>query len=196
MQNNWGRIRPLISQFTLNLNPNDEQFVNLDWFDRTIIGQRRNLADLLRLQTTGFVWAATGVDQTIPADIPLRKTDLDADTSWQGFTESAPFATDDLAFDVLAAGMARAGDAPILLINEPMFVSDGRNSDRRYNSFYPIWAYDLYREMLMETAVTHNWPYLDLWNSIPPEEFTDHTRPPDAKRDKTAGRTVNHRLSR
>ena len=79
----------------------------------------------------------------------------------------------DLAFDVLAAGIARAGDVPVLLINEPMFVSDGQNSDVRYNSFYPIWAYDLYREMLMETAVTHNWPYLDLWDSISPEEFTD-----------------------
>jgi hypothetical protein len=24
-----------------------------------------------------------------------------------------------------------------------------------------------------EAAVTHNWLYLDLWNSIPPTEFTD-----------------------
>jgi lysophospholipase L1-like esterase len=27
--------------------------------------------------------------------------------------------------------------------------------------------------MLMETAVTHNWSYLDLWNAVPAEEFTD-----------------------
>jgi hypothetical protein len=181
VQNNGGRIRPFITQYALNLNPNDEQFIEPTWWDRTIIGQRRNLADLLRLQTTGFAWAATGIDQAIPADIPLRQTDLDADTSWQGFTDSAPFTKDDLAFDVLAAGMARAGDVPVLLINEPMFISDGQNSNLRYNSFYPIWAYDLYREMLVEklvlseaeAAVTHNWFYLDLWNSIPPAEFTD-----------------------
>lgn len=173
VRHNGKRLRPLISQFTLNLKPNNAQFVEPDWWDRTIIGQRRNLADLLRLQTTGFAWAATGIDQAIPADIPLRKTDLEADTSWQGFTESAPYTKDDLAFDVLAAGMARAGDVPVLLINEPMFISDGANSDLRYNSFYPIWAYDLYREMLAETAVTHNWFYLDLWNQIPPTEFTD-----------------------
>jgi hypothetical protein len=181
VQNNGERIRPFITQYSLNLNPNNEQFVNPDWWDRTIIGQRRNLADLLRLQTTGFAWAATGIDQAIPADIPLRQTDLKADTSWQGFTESAPFTKDDLAFDVLAAGMDRAGDVPVLLINEPMFISDGQNSDLRYNSFYPIWAYDLYREMLAdelvlsqaEAAVTHDWSYLDLWNSIPPAEFTD-----------------------
>ena len=173
VQHNGERIRPFITQYALNLNPNDSQFINPTWLDRTIIGQRRNLADLLRLQTTGFAWAATGIDQAIPAEIPLRKTDLDADTGWQGFTESTPFTKDDLAFDVLAAGMGRAGDVPVLLINEPMFISDGINSDLRYNSFYPIWAYDLYREILAETAVTHNWRYLDLWNSIPPEEFTD-----------------------
>ncbi len=173
VRHNGGRIRPFITQYSLNLSPNDAQFIEPNWWDRTIIGQRRNLANLVRLQTTGFAWAATGIDQTIPADIPLRQTDLDADTSWQGFDESAPFTKYDLAFDVLAAGIARAGDVPVLLINEPMFISDGQNSDVRYNSFYPIWAYDLYREMLMETAVTHNWPYLDLWNSIPATEFTD-----------------------
>ncbi len=173
VQHNGGRIRPLITAYHLNLNPNDEQFINQNWLDRTLIGQRRQLADLLRLQTTGFAWAAAGIDQAIPTDIPLRQTDLDADTSWQGFTPAAPFTADDLAFDVLAAGMARAGDVPVLLVNEPMFISDGANANLRYNSFYPIWAYDLYREMLAETAVKHNWLYLDLWNNIPPAEFTD-----------------------
>ncbi len=173
VRNNGGRIRPFITQYSLTLTPNDAQFIEPTWWKRTIIGQRRNLADLLRLQTTGFAWAATGIDQAIPDEIPLRQTDLDADTSWQGFTESTPFTKDDLAFDVLVAGMAHAGNVPVLLINEPMFISDGQNSDMRYNSFYPIWAYDLYREMLVGTAVTHNWPYLDLWNSIPPTEFTD-----------------------
>ena len=33
----------------------------------TIVGQRRSLADLIRLQLYGFSWAATGVDQVIPA---------------------------------------------------------------------------------------------------------------------------------
>lgn len=173
VQHNGERIRPLISQFTLNLDPNDTQFIEPDWLDRTLIGQRRQLADLLRLQLVAPAWAATGIDQAIPADIPRRKTDLDADASWQSFTDAAPFTTDDLAFDVLAAGIARAGNVPVLLVNEPMFISNGANADLRYNSFYPIWAYDLYREMLAETAVTHNWLYLDLWNSIPPAEFTD-----------------------
>ena len=54
-----------------------------------------------------------------------------------------------------------------------MYVSDGENSDARYNAFYPRWAYDQYREMLAETATTEGWKYVDLWDAIPPEEFTD-----------------------
>jgi hypothetical protein len=34
--------------------------------DRTLIGQRRNLADLIRLQIYGVLWAATGIDQYYP----------------------------------------------------------------------------------------------------------------------------------
>ena len=173
VQTNAERIRPLISQYAIKLDPNNQQFNEQNWWDRSIIGQRRNLADLLRLQTTGFAWAATGIDQAIPDDIPSRQTDLKADTSWQGFSESNPITAADLAFDVLTAGTARAGEVPVIIVNEPLFTSNGQNSDVRYNSFYPIWAYDLYREMLAETAVAHNWHYLDLWNAIPSEEFTD-----------------------
>jgi hypothetical protein len=54
-----------------------------------------------------------------------------------------------------------------------MFVSNGRNSHLHYNSFYPRWAYDAYRELLTETAQTNNWHYLDLWDAIPADEFTD-----------------------
>lgn len=78
-----------------------------------------------------------------------------------------------LTFDVLAAGVAAAGDKPVWIINEPMFISNGHNSDLRYNAFYPRWAYDQYRESLAETAAAEDWNYLDLWDTIPPDEFTD-----------------------
>jgi hypothetical protein len=172
-QNNAERVRRLIVEYGLDLDVEDGRFANPTFFDQTIVGQRRNLADWLRLQAYGFSWAATGIDQAIPADIPLRATDFEADLSWQSFAQPVTLTSDDLAFDVLAAGVAIAGDVPILLINEPMFISDGENSDLRYNAFYPRWAYDQYREMLGETAVAQSWPYLDLWRAIPPEEFTD-----------------------
>jgi hypothetical protein len=87
--------------------------------------------------------------------------------SWQTYEQETTLTSDDLAFDVLAAGIARAGDVPVLIINEPIFVSDGRNSDLRYNLWYPRWAYDQYRALLAEQATTYGWHYLDLWDAVP-----------------------------
>ena len=173
VQNNPERVRQLIEEYDLDLDAQDGRFVDPTFLDRTMIGQRRNLADLLRLQTHGFSWSTTGIDQAIPDKIPLRTSDFEEDLSWQTFTGPTTLNAEHLAFDVLSAGMDIAGDVPVLLINEPMFISDGENSDLRYNAFYPRWAYDQYRDLLAETAVAQNWLYLDLWDAIPPEEFTD-----------------------
>jgi hypothetical protein len=61
----------------------------------------------------------------------------------------------------------------VLLINEPMFISNGQNSDLRYNSFSPRWAYDQYHDLLNDKAKENDWHTLDLWDSIAPDEFTD-----------------------
>lgn len=141
------------------------------FFDRTLIGQRRPLADLLRLQLYGVLWAATGLDQYYPETYDLRAEDLDPDATFYDLPN--PLTLDTLAFDALAAGMEMAGDVPILLINEPMFVSAGANSDIRYNFYYPRWAYDQYRTLLTDQAAEHGWQFLDLWNTIPNSEFTN-----------------------
>jgi hypothetical protein len=60
-----------------------------------------------------------------------------------------------------------------MIINEPMFVSSGTNSDLRYNAFYPRWAYDQYREAISAQAQMARWNFLDLWNVIPPDNFSD-----------------------
>lgn len=177
VQNNAPRVRSLIDRYQLNLDPNDARFVDPDFLGKTIVGQRRNLADWLRLQTLGFAWAATRIDQFIPDQIKLRQSDFEKDVSWQSFKEPTTLTENDLAFDVLGVGVKMAGDAPngvpVLLINEPMFISSGQNSDLRYNSFYPRWAYDQYRALLNDKAVANNWHTLDLWDSIAPDEFTD-----------------------
>jgi hypothetical protein len=54
-----------------------------------------------------------------------------------------------------------------------MFVSNGQNSELRYNSFYPRWAYDAYREWLAAETAEHGWDYLDFGTGVPPDEFTD-----------------------
>jgi hypothetical protein len=173
LHENAGRVRALIDRYGLALDPADPRFVDRAFPQETIVGRRRDLADLLRLQTYGLAWAATGSDQAIPDEIPPRQSDLEADESWLDIDDRRPLTDDDLAIDVLRAGFERAGAIPVVLINEPMYVSDGANSDVRYNSFYPRWVYDQYREMLAELAAAEGWTYLDLWDAIPPEEFTD-----------------------
>ena len=170
---NPNRVRELIEQYDLGLDLSDSRFVDRSFVQESIIGRRRELADLLRLQAWGVAWAATGLDQAIPEEITLRKSDFEPDDSWLDITEPRTLTDDDLAFDVLVGGGSRAGTIPLIIINEPMFIGDGLNSDVRYNTFYPRWAYDQYRQMLEETAIANNWNYIDLWNAIPPEEFTD-----------------------
>jgi hypothetical protein len=172
VQRNAGAIRRLIAEYDLQLDPEDARLANPSLLERTLVGRRRDLADWLRLQLYGFAWAATGIDQYYPP-YTLRSEDFDEDISWQGITEPRVLTEDDLAFDVLAAGVARADDAPVLLVNEPMFISAGRNSELRYNFFYPRWAYDSYRELLTTMAGERGWKLLDVWDAISPDEFTD-----------------------
>jgi hypothetical protein len=143
-----------------------------DLFERSIIGQRRALADWLRLQLYGVMWASTGIDQVyLPYQPPSN--DFDDNLSWFNFAGPQSWTRNDLALGVIAAGHAVAGPVPLLLVNEPIFISDGENSDLRYNFWYPRWAYDNYRELLHETAADEGWVLVDLWDSVGAEAFTD-----------------------
>lgn len=173
LHENAGRARDLIARYDLALDMDDDRFVERRFLQETIAGRRRDLADLLRLQAWGMAWTATGHDQAIPDPIPLRQTDLDADESWLDVPAPRLLTADDLTFDVLRAGLARAAEIPVVVVNEPMFISDGVNSDVRYNSFYPRWAYDQYRGLLSEALAAEGVTYVDLWDAIPAAEFTD-----------------------
>jgi hypothetical protein len=142
---------------------------------------------VLRLQLYGVAWAVTGIDQEYREDYQRRSVDLNASDYWQDFRRGEPytpetFTVDNLAFDVLRAGMELADNTPILFINEPIFISGGENSDIRYNAFYPRWAYDKYRTLLTEQAEQNGWQLLDLWDAMPEADcYTDspvHLTPP------------------
>jgi hypothetical protein len=173
VQNNADRVQRLIKTYQLNLDASDPRFVRPSFQGKTIVGQRRDLADLLRLQYYGVPWAVTGIDQEYRTDYTPRAIDLPADATWHGLTQDT-FTPDDLAFDVLDAGLHVVGKTPVLFINEPMFISSGQNSDIRYNAFFPRWAYDAYRRLLAEQAAHFNWPLLDLWDILPGADcYTD-----------------------
>jgi hypothetical protein len=171
VQNNPTLMANLITDYRLPITIN-EDFTSDSFLDRSLIGQRRNLADIIRLQLYGFMWAATGIDVYILDEIELRATNLEADEDFAGL-QPPDLHPKDLAFEVLAAGIERAKGVPVLIINEPIFVSDGANSDIRYNSFYPRWAYDGFRQLLQEQSDDLGWNYADLWQAVDNSEFTN-----------------------
>ncbi len=142
------------------------------FWQQTLIGQRRALSDLARLQLYGVMWSATGIDQVYPTEYTPAQRDLADDVS---FYERQPPALkrESLALDVISAGIKAAENVPVILINEPILISNGKNSDVRYNFYYPRWAYDQYRQILAQDADEHNWNYLDVWDVVPEEEFTN-----------------------
>jgi hypothetical protein len=131
------------------------------------VGQRRAIADLVRLQIYGALWASTGIDQVYPTDYERAQIDLEPNKDFHKLTSL----DNALALDVLDAGMSVAPN--MILVNEPILISNGRNSDIRYNFYYPRWAYDEYRAMLSEHAAANHWSYLDLWDLVPMSEFTN-----------------------
>lgn len=170
VQNNAERVASLINTYALPvpLPVTAEARLTDSLF---FVSERRNLADLLRLQLYGVAWAATGIDVYIPDGYERHAVDLETDESYGSL--QPPLDAADLAFPVLAAGIQRAGSVPVLIINEPIFASDGANSDVRYNSFYPRWAYDGYRQRLAAEAQAQGWHYVDLWQAADNDQFTN-----------------------
>jgi hypothetical protein len=165
--NNPERVRELIAKYGLDADPNDEALVHASKWDQTFVSQRRAMANLLRLQIYGAMWAATGIDQYYPESYERAQIDLEASDDFHKLKTLQ----NALAWDVLDAGVSALPNT--ILVNEPILVSNGLNSDIRYNFFYPRWAYDEYRVLLNEFAAERNLPYLDLWDIAPIEEFTN-----------------------
>jgi hypothetical protein len=172
VQENPEPVRRLIETFDLALDQADPAFTATNFWEQTIVGQRRNLADLLRYQVYGTLWAATGIDQAYPETFTPVQNDLENEVEYYGLLPP-DLAREDLALDVLQAGITMAGKRPVILVNEPMFISQGLNSDIRYNFYYPRWVYDEYRRILSEESRAGDWNYFDLWDRIDPSRFTN-----------------------
>jgi len=170
--NNATRMDRLISHYQLEFGPKLQSLNRPGLWDRTLIGQRRGLADLIRLQFFGVLWSATGIDQNYPSDFERAQIDFGTDIAFHGL-QPPVLDQNQLAFSVLEAGLKAAGDTPVLILNEPIMISDGKNSDIRYNYFYPRWAYDQWREIMSDQAIRQGWNYLDLWDTVPLDEFTN-----------------------
>ena len=171
--NNPDSVIPLIQKFDLPLDEQKADVIERSIWDRTLIGRRRAILHAIQFQIYGVLWAATGIDQTYPDDYAPAQRDFAVDDD--KFHQWAPpdLPLDKMAWDVLDAGVALAGDIPMLVINEPILISEGKNSDVRYNFFYPRWAFDQFRQVMNEKAEGSAWEYIDLWDIAPSKAFTN-----------------------
>ena len=145
----------------------DGQFVDPDVWDKTIIGRRDELATLLRLQVYGIAWGLTRIDNTRESYFEPPLNDILGDME-----DPAPFNPDDATLQYLYAMVDLAGDVPIVFINEPIFIADGKNSDRWYNASYSRQEFDSFRVIMSAIAAREGWNYQDAWNVVPPQYFT------------------------
>ncbi len=142
------------------------------FFEKTLIGRRSDLIRAVKLQALGLLWMATDQDKRASVPNPALSPDVDDDPKFRGLAPGTKLGN-KMLFDALAAGRDIAGSVPILIVNEPIYIATGRNSDIRYNDVYPRWAYDKYRELMTVRSQNSHWNYLDLWNVIPSKEFSD-----------------------
>lgn len=169
--NNEETLHSLAGNYQLKVEANDSA-VQKSFWGNTILGNRRALADLIRLQMYGMMWAATGIDQFYPVEYERAQTDFETDESFHDF-QPPTLDENQVALNALETGFRVADDTPMILVNEPMLISAGTNSDIRYNFFYPRWAYDQYREMMFAISEQNGWNYIDLWDAVPADEFTN-----------------------
>jgi hypothetical protein len=162
------------------------------FYDETLMGQREFLARWLRLQALGVVRSAAGTDMVVePGSFESLPHDVKKNPNYRDLTPGTDLRP-QLLLEALAAGYDLAGDVPLVLVNEPIFVANGQNSEIRYNDLYPRWAYDQYRELVAAQAAA--WNYLDLWNAVPPENFTDSPMHVNAQGERLLAETITPAL--
>ncbi len=166
--NNRTFIEPLITRYLLPITfPLPEETL----WQRSLWGRRRALANWLRLQLYAFPFSATGVDQIYPSYAPAA-WDLEGDSNFYQFTPPQ-LPVEQMLYQALPAAKDMLGDIPLLVVNEPIMISRGVNSEIRYNFFYPRWAYDQYRQELNNTAQKSEIPLVDAWDWIAAQQFTN-----------------------
>jgi hypothetical protein len=165
--NNAKELNEVIKKYGLEFEP-----VSRNIWDRFLFRQRRNYADLLRLQIYGVMWAATGIDQELPETYSPAQRDFELDDSYKNLTNS-DISEDDLALSVIMSTIDKISTTDFILINEPILISKGKNSHVRYNYYYPRWAYDQFREIINSFVKTNNIKYYDFWNLVPENNFTN-----------------------
>ncbi len=167
VNNNPELAQKLIDKYGLAIEINSDEKT---FQQKTFLARRNEIARFIQYQLDGIRWESTGEDAHKKYD-PIG-LDVKADNTFGGLL---PPTLDPhlIQFEVLNAGILVAADTPVIIVNEPIQIVTGENSDIRYNKNYPRWAYDQYRELMKVQSEQNHWNYEDFWDLLPPTEFTD-----------------------
>lgn len=172
VRDNAPLVNDLSGRYRLDINQNSNAQAHEDWTGNTMWGQRRFLSDWWRLQVLGFLWMTTRMDSSSTEYIPASR-DLASDLNWQGYSADADLPDDWLMLDVFEKAQHAWPETHLLVVNEPILISSGANSEFRYNAWYPHWVYQRYQQALQIAYLNSTWHYLDLFDLVPEVEFTD-----------------------
>ena len=173
MENRAVRAMNVLDAYEISFDPGNKLAADKpSLYERTLIGQRSNLARRIKLEMLGIIWTATGADTDTLAEDGPGNFDVGDDSRYRGM-EAGEDITNLLLFSALSAGNQIAGSLPVLIVNEPMFIAPRAATMVRYNGAYPRWVYDQYREAMATQSQNAGWNYLDLWNAVPPHYFSD-----------------------
>lgn len=142
------------------------------YMEKTFLQQRRDIHDRIQLQLMAVMWAATNIDQYIPQDYKSAARDLEADDSYMNIT-NYELTEQDLELEAITAFIDQNPSINVIVVNEPILISTGMNSEVRYNFYYPRWVYDKYRSLVAAKFQEMGIKYIDLWDSIPEKLFTN-----------------------
>jgi hypothetical protein len=172
----WQRYRQLADTYGLKLSHFSPPIREPSFWEKTMIGQRKHLKNIALNQVLGVLWAGTGIDnhESLKPEPALPGPDVPDSLDYvERYPEETKELFDSLLMDVLSTAYEVAGNVPVILVNEPIFVAQGQNHLVRYNGFYPRWAYDEYRQFLSGWMKQNDHEWLDYWNALPPEDFAD-----------------------
>jgi hypothetical protein len=170
---NRERVLQILDRYDIKFAPKktlSEQTTS--FYDETILGQREFLARWLKLQALGLIWSITDKDTLPASELEPISPDVKKNPNYRELRPGTNL-EQFLMLSALAAGHDLADGVPILLVNEPIFIATGHNSEIRYNDLYPRWAFDQYRDLMAQQASQSSWQYVDLWDVVSPDHFTD-----------------------
>ncbi len=175
LQANQPQINALVERYDLHTHPsgtiaNPQQSQPM-WM-HTLFPQAEALGNALNLQLLGFYYTLSGTDHDVNIAYSPLPNDFSANPTYINY-QPGDINQDHYFDNVANAIVQRASPVPVIIINEPIQISTGENSDVHYNRQYPRWVYDNYRQIMFEFADANDWNYVDLWDAVPRHQFTN-----------------------